>query len=721
MPILRLMAIGKHIPLILLLAFALVVKFGYLFFALPDPSSPAQLSIDAMYHYKWASLIASGDLLTNTPYFRAPLYPFLLALLLKVSGNSILFVRIIQMLAGCLSLVLAYRIADHVAGKTAAIIAFLLLILYPIMTYFDGELFLDSLFTLFALATLYHLMVKNDDKEHPLKVGLLFSLAALTRPTILIFLPVIIFYYVRRWKTPAQRRPGVKTALIFMTTVIVLIAPVTVINFLSSGQFILISYQDGINFFIGNNPDADGLTSNLPQIGRDWDLNDADYLASQETGHRILYSEQSRFWYGKGWDFIRTQPGRFAELFVRKLYFLFSGHEVSNNRPLDEVVFENRLLSLLPVRFSHIVALAVLPLFLVRRNRHYLMLFYSLVLAYGLAIALFFVSSRFRLPIVPFVAVLAGWGLVSLWEVILSRKIGYRLFWGVVTAAGVLVLASSQPFSFSLENPDLALYLRGNQALRAGDFDLAAARFDSLTQRRPFVKNSSLNLGIALLKTGQTDRAAAAFRQELVFSPQSAEAANNLGVVFLLNQQRDSARIFFRQALSVKPYYAEAAINYLRSARGIEDQWSRDSIDRFRGEFRPAVENEPEYLFEEALYFTDYRRYDEAIADHLLAFDLMQNRAPSVSFKIPYGADAAEKREELVGLVFYQLGYLYGLTGQYENSVKFSRRAVERTPDLKEAYINLISGYRSLGETGRADSIAAVFLTRWPQSPSMDR
>jgi hypothetical protein len=60
------------------------------------------------------------------------------------------------------------------------------------------------------------------------------------------------------------------------------------------------------------------------------------------------------------------------------------------------------------------------------------------------------------------------------------------------------------------------------------------------------------------------------------------------------------------------------------------------------------------------------------------------------------------------------LGYLYGLTSEYEKSIQFSRRAIELAPNMKEAYINLISGYQSIGDSRRADSVIAVYRSIRP-------
>ncbi len=701
------------ITLWILLGIALFVKLGYLFFGLDESTSVGHLSIDALYHYKWASLISSGELLANTPYFRAPLYPFILALLLKISGGSLVFVRLIQVFAGCLTLFYAYRIAFRIAGKPVAIMTILILLLYPVTTYYDGELLLDSLFTLFALISLYYFIGEDHGREQPVKAGLFFALGALTRPAILIFLPVVVVNYMRRQRTPSDKKAGIRNTAKFMIVAALLIAPVTVINYVSSNQFILISYQGGINFYIGNNPEADGLSSTLPEAGKDWNLEDTDYLAYRESGRNLRYGEQSLFWYKKGLSYIFEDPAAATKLFLRKFYYLFSGHEISNNRPLDEVVFGNRLLAYFPVRFSLILSLAVLPVFLVRDNRKYLFTLYGLILLYGTAVSMFFISSRFRLPIIPLTAITAAWGLAALWKVIIARRINYRLFFGIAMAVIIYIMATSVLFPISLTNPEQSLFLRGNQSLRGGDYQTAIARFDSLAQRQPDYENCHLNLGIAYLKLGVIDRAEDGFRKELFYNSQSAEAANNLGVVFLLRHENDSARHYCRQALKMKPYYTEAAVNFLRSARGESSPGILDDIESLRQEIRPANQDKPSYIFEEALYLSDRRRLHEAINSHLRIIDILSRRKPSVAFDFAYNSDSDED-EKYRKLAYYQLGYLYGLSAEFETSVRFSRLAIELDPEFKEAYINLISGYRSLGKIKLADSVAAQYLSRWP-------
>jgi tetratricopeptide (TPR) repeat protein len=701
-------------PVWWLLLIALAVKTGYLLFGLPEPSLPEALSIDASYHYRWASLIASGDIFANAPYFRAPLYPFILALLLKISGNSLIFVRIIQLLAGCLTLLFTYRLAEKISNRRIAAVSLIILLLYPVMTFFEGELLLDSFFSLFALISFYYLVPDDNRNNRPILAGLFFALAALTRPVVFVFIPVVLVYFLCRGKREQKYRSGFRAAAAFLFITVMVIAPVTLINHIHSDQFILVSYQGGINFFIGNNPDADGLSAGLPPVGRDWSLDDAAYLAFKDTGHKISYAEQSRYWYLKGIKYIYSDPSGFIRLFAKKFYFLFSGHEISNNLPLEDAVFDNDFLKLLPVRLSFVLSLAVLPLFFYRKDTSRYLFLYSIVLIYGVTVSFFFVTSRFRLPLVPILAILAAIGIVSIYESIRSRRIGYRFFWGLIFAGGIYILAGADLYRDSSSNPQYAMFLRGNRSLRKGDYEGAVACFDSLCRTKPYFKNSYLNLGIANLKLGNTDAAVAAFRSELDHNHASAEAYNNIGVIFLLHRQYDSAAACCEKALNIKPYYAEAVVNYLRSAAGITGRELLNLIEIKRRDFRRFFDANPVYLLEEALYFTKNKRYAEAINNHLTIIGIIRQQKPSVPFESKFGVHAFHGHDNLLRLACYQLGYLYGLTSEYEKSIQFSRRAIELAPNMKEAYINLISGYQSIGDSRRADSVIAVYRSIRP-------
>src|SRR2546425_9687874 len=66
----------------------------------------ATLLGDARGYDDWARRIAGGDWIGRDVFYQAPLYPYFLALIYRVAGHSLLFVRIVQAAIGSCSCVL---------------------------------------------------------------------------------------------------------------------------------------------------------------------------------------------------------------------------------------------------------------------------------------------------------------------------------------------------------------------------------------------------------------------------------------------------------------------------------------------------------------------------------------------------------------------------------------------------------------------------------------
>src|SRR5262249_17047300 len=75
------------------------------------------------YHDAWARRIAAGDLLGHEPFFRAPLYPYMLGGVYALFGAGGVAPRLIQILIGSLSVLLLHRIALRIGGRGVAAIA----------------------------------------------------------------------------------------------------------------------------------------------------------------------------------------------------------------------------------------------------------------------------------------------------------------------------------------------------------------------------------------------------------------------------------------------------------------------------------------------------------------------------------------------------------------------------------------------------------------------
>src|SRR5262249_46197228 len=114
----------------------------------------ATLLGDARVYDEWAQRIAAGEWLGHDVFYQAPLYPYFLAVIYRIAGHSLLFVRIIQAVIGSLSALLLGAAATRLFSIRAGVIAGLMLALYAPAIFFDGLLqksVLDVFFVSLAL------------------------------------------------------------------------------------------------------------------------------------------------------------------------------------------------------------------------------------------------------------------------------------------------------------------------------------------------------------------------------------------------------------------------------------------------------------------------------------------------------------------------------------------------------------------------------------------
>ncbi|MBZ0267647.1 glycosyltransferase family 39 protein, partial [bacterium] len=154
--------------------------------------------MDEGYHDLWAREIAAGDWTARVPFFRAPLYPFLLGLAYRIFGDSpppYAGIRTVQVLLGAATPWLVHRLARRIVpGRPAvAAAAALLVAVDGILVYFEADLLLESL--LAPLSAAFLLLVLRARETGTARrwaaAGLILGLFAITRPNVLLFAPVL--------------------------------------------------------------------------------------------------------------------------------------------------------------------------------------------------------------------------------------------------------------------------------------------------------------------------------------------------------------------------------------------------------------------------------------------------------------------------------------------------------------------------------------------------
>ena len=426
-------------PLLAVFIVALGLRLGYMAQTMQGPLFDTFLT-DARWHAEWATQIAEGRWHPDRPLFRAPLYPLFLAGIRLATGDGFLWARIVQHVLGALSCVMVALLGARVFSERVGWIAGAVCALYVPLIYFENELLIPSLAIAFFLATL--LVVERAERRPAWfrwgVAGLLLGLCAVARPTFLLLGPVVVLWWLmqRRAERPWRRR--MRDAVIFTAGVVLPIVPVTVHNRVTGGEWALISTQGGTNFFIGNNPAADGKTAVAfapPRWEEHNEYVDNVWWASRVnaealSGRQLSDSQVSRFWFNRGLAFWRDQPAPALGLLLRKAYYLLNGFEIESNRSmyLDRLwssiatVLLSSEQALIAYPFGLLGPLALIGLCWRGRGRPLAGLMRWMILCYAVLIIAFFVNGRFRVPLTPLLALFAADAVLRLISAARARK-----------------------------------------------------------------------------------------------------------------------------------------------------------------------------------------------------------------------------------------------------------------------------------------------------------
>ena len=89
----RLFEIFKKHPVATLLLIGLIYRLIFLLNYISSPDWD-QLLVDSLFHDRWAMTIASGNILGEDVFFRAPFYIYILGFIYTLVGHSLLAARI---------------------------------------------------------------------------------------------------------------------------------------------------------------------------------------------------------------------------------------------------------------------------------------------------------------------------------------------------------------------------------------------------------------------------------------------------------------------------------------------------------------------------------------------------------------------------------------------------------------------------------------------------
>jgi tetratricopeptide (TPR) repeat protein len=697
-PRLKIYVSERRWPLALAAATA-AVRAVYLLSVSGDPFFQYLRHIpDSFFFNNWAQGITSGDWLGKGVFFIGPLYPYFLAGIYKLFGPDLTLVRVVHVALDAGSALFLYGFGRRVMGEWPGRVAAILWAVYLPAIFFSSFVLPVSL-DIFLISASFYLLARGAEgrARYMAGAGALLGFAALDRTNLLVFaaaaVPVFIIYI---------RRLGWRRLAYYFAPIILIIGVVTARNAAVGGDAVIVSSQGGVNFFLGNSARAKGTYWNLGAIGqgRPEELNRdlARALAEEEEGRRMKPSEISRWWFKKGVNWIKENPGDAALLYWRKFRFFTSDFETSLNVDFYFMKFITPFHRVQLPYFGFLFPFGVLGLLLGWRRPSFARTTAALfVVVYSLSVMAFFISARYRLPVVPLLMVFAGAGLtrlISLWR-------AWRWRPAAALTAAAMALGTFSMWPLKQADRDGAFgqsyYRYGKYYFDEGDYEKAVPYLRKSARLAPEIYGTNVLLGISYDRLGQHDTALVSFYQAYAEAPHVPEVRYNLGVALIRGGQVAEGVAYLERAVKMAPDYVEAW-------QHLADVYS-------------AAGNLPgaEVAYRRLL---DLTPGDPRVAMNLAEVLSRQGRGDEA---VTYAARALAVNPAAPGANFL-IGRWYFTSGDYLTAGEYMRAELARDPSSAQAWAALAMSYLELGDArGAADAYNRYLREGGQRDPAFER
>ena len=638
-----------------LLGTAFVIKALLLAQLSDHPLTQPDAGLDTTAYVNLARQVLDGNILLGPGvYYVSPLYIYFLAAGLAVL-HSFTAVRAVQIVLGTASIGLIYLTARHWFGARAAIIAAIVATLTGLFSFYEVLILQASIDAFLTSAALYALTLGLLDLpvastfrwKHLFVSGLIFGIQTLNRPNILIAaagVALVMLLVTRR----------VRPAAMLVIGLVIGMSPAAVRNVVVAHQWSFVSSHGGLNFYIGNSERATGFYVAVPGItptiaGQE---KDARRVASEALGHPVTDAEASDYFFHRAWEWIGAHPADALWLFVRKIYFVFNAAHVPLPHSYPFYVHDARtMLRLLPVGPWLLIPLGLAGLCFARsasavggvrphsteertivrdreRNARYsasasgFWIYAAFVPAYAVAVALFFIAERYRLPLLVPLCVGAGAAIDWAWSAVRARGVAALAVPASIVA--VLAIAANWPLHLNdgrwdeglrmaqqlvilqrydeadrwaeildsrgdARSPGAGHYGVGAQLLVGNQPQRALTLFEQAHARNPSDPRIDYALGQALLKSGRAADAIPHLQRGF-----DGNVEIPLGGYDLAVAQREAGDLpgALRTIQRINPARTEDVEPWLRLGRIATEARSPDAAERF---FRHAAETRPDF------------------------------------------------------------------------------------------------------------------------------
>ena len=539
--------------------FGLTLRF--LFFALMRDYPLLYLqSLDETYYLEFGKRLAYGppNHEGNT-FFMDPFYGYFLGFIFLLFGDNLTVLRLIQILLDSFNIVIVYVIGCKVWDKKAGIIASLVWATY-IVSFYYALLILKVtvavtgilLFTLMILT-----VCEKNRKIGWFITGLAAGILTYVRANFILLIPfsIVCYWIVTRPKVGRFLTNG----LIFLAGAMILLSFVAVRNYFLTGSASVLITSSGLILYCCNHPDNVTGIYNVPAFSRSHPVDtEKDFHAEAERrlDKKLSPREASHYWRTETFRVLKDNIHIIPMLFFNKLKWIVANYEIPMNQSYtqaadfagtDKFPFPN---------YAFVFALGVpgIAIGILRKKRVGWMLVPVLTIITTLMI--FYVSSRFRMPMVPFLAIGTGIYASLLFNLVKQKQ--WRNWLPLIIISSILFTTSlsiSPPSSDGHKESGLAkaFYLRN---------DFEKAKQLALDAINNFPNNMDLHivLGRIAAREGRLAQAMKYYQDALKINHDNFTVNYDLAMIYINNGKPEDAIPYLERCLTLK-HHVDAMLN----------------------------------------------------------------------------------------------------------------------------------------------------------------
>ncbi len=335
--------------------------------------------------------------------FRPCLFPLFLAGVYSLFGHSYLAAKIILAVISSFTCLLIYWLGKESFGKSTGLIAMGISVIYPKFVYYSAHLCTETLYMFFlVLSFLFlikyrrHLFLFNI-----VLAGIFFALASLTRSILFAFFPLVLIWLVVGMK---DKKKAFMHFLIFAFTILLAMSPWIGRNYRLHHAFVPTTTEGGYSFWIGSNPLATG--------------GGHCYSSDSTAFDKLSEVDRDKLYYKMGFDFIKKNPSRFIQLSFNKFlrFWRIYPHQRDEIKKgvIVDLGIDLKYVIIGGISFGLILPFFIFGLIVSRFMWRKLLLFHLLIVYYTLIHMIIVGITRYRVPIMPFVIIIASYGVLVL-------------------------------------------------------------------------------------------------------------------------------------------------------------------------------------------------------------------------------------------------------------------------------------------------------------------